>query len=83
MGIVSNDSVSAINATAHRPFNTNDGIKPTIMHCKRDDVKATNKKELDALNGETITYAAVNDNGLTDTEITACGAPDLLTLKVQ
>jgi hypothetical protein len=53
------------------------------MRCKREDVSATNQKELDALKGETITYSAVNEHGLTDTEINASGAPDLLILKVQ
>jgi hypothetical protein len=53
------------------------------MHCKREDVSATNQKELNALTGETITYCAVKDDGVTETEVTATGAPDLLRLKVQ
>lgn len=78
---MSNAGAVQIGAASRRQFNTSDGIKPTIMHCKRVDVDKENKAELDKLHGEAIAFEA-KLNGVTQSEDENAIAPHWLYLKI-
>lgn len=57
-----------------------DGVKPTIVHCRRDGTEAINEKELAILDGDKHVYHA-QDVGVYSF-LNHCIVPSELTLKV-
>jgi hypothetical protein len=57
-----------------------DGVKPTIVHCRRDGTEAINEKELATLDGDQHVYHA-KDVGI-DSFLNHCIVPREMTLKV-
>jgi hypothetical protein len=82
IGNVSPEGAVQIATASKRQFNTTDGIKPTVMYCKKVDVEKENNAELDKLPGMKIPSEAKN-KGVSESEDKAAIAPHWLFLKVE
>jgi ATP-dependent DNA helicase PIF1 len=85
-GKLSPASIQAFRAL-DRPIKYNDGIEPTVLFPRREDVDRANEMKLKALNGDGWSYASTDGGAVTDPIQRAkllanFMAPDSLELKI-
>lgn len=64
-GKLSSASITAFKALA-RPITYGDGIEPTVLFPRREDVDRANSTKLNALNADGYTYPAIDGGAVTD-----------------